>query len=129
MSDSQPPKIDSTLAARVAEHFGLPAWLCQRRQCRRKGRCGWIFPSTGEPCCLRNLVPEQRRMFDQLYKTTRAARSHLGHVGLMYASRSAAWRDLEDAAVALAQPLVPRADRRRWNDARRMRDALPPPDR
>jgi hypothetical protein len=126
-SSAPPPKMESAIAARVAEYFCLPGFFCGRRQCRRRGRCGWIFPSTGEPCCLRNLLPKERQIFDELYEKVRRVRSYLGYNELTYTSPYASRRELEDAAVALAQRFVPACDRRRWNDARRARDKEPPP--
>jgi hypothetical protein len=121
--------MESAIAARVAEYYRLPGYFCRRRQCRRRGRCGWVFASTGEPCCLRNLAPKERQIFDELYEKVRRVRSYLGYNDLTYTSPYASMRELEDAAVALAQRFVAACDRRRWNDARRARDREPPPDR
>ena len=123
----KPPKMDGAIAVRVAEYLRLPGFFCRRRQCRRRGRCGWVFPLTGEPCCLRNLLPKERQIFCDVYEKTLRVRSFLGCIGLTYASPYASMREIEDAAMAIAQPLVPARDRRRWNDARRARDREPPP--
>ncbi len=91
MSDSKPPPVQTTietaLASRTAEMLALPHMVCRRRGCRRRNACWWHFKANGEPCCLRNLTAEQRRLFDQVYDMARVARDQLGCCGLTFTSR------------------------------------------
>src|SRR5690606_16276866 len=128
MTSRKPPPTETQLMARTAEMLALPEMVCRRRDCRRVRRCGWIFPKTREPCCLANLDAEQRRLFDQLLKLVRDARDFGSWDSkIVFASPWRAARDLQDAAVEAAFPLVARPDRRAFRAFVKKRAAQPPP--
>ncbi|MDR6818934.1 hypothetical protein J2X76_004116 [Neorhizobium sp. 2083] len=127
MSDRKPPPLETYLAARTAEMLALPQMACRRRDCRRRNECYWHFNANGEPCCLNNLNAGQRRAFDELYDQARRIRDHGGwNERLMYASRYPIRRALEDAGLDIANTMIHKSDRKRWNAFRRKREALAP---
>lgn len=126
MTARKPP--DSPLLARTAEMLALPQFVCRRRDCRRNGRCSWLFRSTGEPCCLANLDAEQRGHFDAFAKLVRDARDFGSwNSKIIFASPWRETRALQDAAVEAARPLVSRAARRCFRAFEAMRARQPPP--
>jgi len=125
MSGSK-PKIDRIFLTRTAEALALPQMVCGRRHCRRASACRFYFTDTGEPCCLQNLSPEQRRIFDEVCEKADRVRSGLGIIGLTYASPTHGMRALEDIAVEIARATFRRGEGKRWNAARRAREKLPP---
>lgn len=129
MPDKTPlPPRDTALLARTAEMLALPQRVCRRRECRRRGRCGWFFAATGEPCCLANLDPAQRALFDELAEKVRVARDFGSWSGkLVFASAWRADRALQDAAVEAARPLVSGPALRRFRAFAARRESQPPP--
>ena len=125
---SKRTQLDAALLARTAEMLALPELACRRRDCRRRRRCTWIFRDTRQPCCLANLDAAQRALFDQLAETVRDVRDYGGRDSkLVFAS---AWREeraLQDAAVEVARPLLPRSQLRPFRAFAANRDEQPPP--
>ena len=122
------PPPDQPLMARTAEMLALPQTVCRRRACRRNGRCSWFHAKSQAPCCLANLDAEQRRLFDQLLKLVRDARDFGSYAGkIVFASPWRGERELQDAAVEAARPLVAKRARRAFRAFERMRDRQAPP--
>ncbi len=121
MSYEKPP-IDTRLAARTAEAMALPLMVCRNRNCRRGQRCRWFFKATNEPCCLRNLDPGQRAIFDRLYEDARFAREFLGWEGPFFEDQSGPQRLRDDLAIAIARNVANRYLAKRWDATRRARE-------
>jgi hypothetical protein len=119
-----PLPVHTKLMAHTAEMLALPHLACRRRDCRRKNACYWHFRASGEPCCLRNLDAEQRRLFDELYEQALLIREHGGHQGLMYAWRDPEQRPLQDTGVDIARATIPARDKRRFDAFRRDRERI-----
>ena len=119
--------VHTKLMAHTAEMLALPHFACRRRDCRRRNACFWHFKGSGEPCCLRNLAPAQRRLFDDLYEQALLVREHGGRNGLMYAWGNAEHRPLQDAGVEIARTIIPPHDKRRFDTFRRDRENLSGP--
>ena len=122
MSYTKPP-MDVALASRTAELLALPQMVCRRRDCRRRNKCFWRFTAIREPCCLRNLTPEQRRVFDAVYLEARGALHCLGRFDMMFLSPQPFYREYENAAVEIARNMR-NWDYKRWNAAWRKRERL-----
>ncbi len=120
------PKIERVFLTRTAEALALPQMVCGRRVCRRAGACCFHFTDTGEPCCLQNLSPEQRRIFDEVCEKAHRVREFLGMIGLTYAAPMHDLRALEDIAVEIARATFRRGEGKNWHAARRAREKLPP---
>ncbi|MBO0141675.1 hypothetical protein JZX87_10945 [Agrobacterium sp. Ap1] len=121
MSREKPP-IDTRLAARTAEAMALPLMVCRHRNCRRGQRCRWFFKATNEPCCLRNLDPGQRAIFDFLYEDARFTREFLGWEGPFFEDQSGPQRMRDDLAIAIARNVANRYLAKRWDATRRARE-------
>lgn len=121
MSYKKPP-FDIHLAARTAEAMTLPLMVCRHRDCRRGQRCRWYFEATNEPCCLRNLDPGQRAIFDRLYEDARFARDSLGWEGPFFKDLSGPQRMRDDLAIAIARNVSNRYLAKRWDATRRARE-------
>ncbi len=121
MSYKEPP-FDTALAARTAEAMALPLMLCRHRDCRRGQRCRWHFKSTGEPCCLRNLDPAQRKLFDRIYREARSAKGFLGSNSEDFDTRSGPQRLSDDLSIAIARHVASRWRPEQWDAARRARE-------
>ena len=122
MPENKPPPIKTHIAARTAEMLGLPQLVCRRRDCRRNHCCRWNFPSTGEPCCLRNLTVEQRRLFDVVYHDANAASHFLGTDPYRFEALAGARRAADDLAIAIARTDPHRRQWQQWDAARRARE-------
>jgi hypothetical protein len=120
MSSEKRP-IDTYLAARTAEAMALPLMVCRNRDCRRGQRCRWYFKANNEPCCLRNLDPGQRQIFDYLYEDARFAREFLGWEGPFFEDLSGPQRLRDDLAIAIARNVSNRYLAKRWDATRRAR--------
>lgn len=121
MSSEKPP-LDIHLAARTAEAMALPLMVCRSRKCRRGQRCRWYFKATNEPCCLRNLDPGQRAIFDRIYEDARFAREFLGWEGPFFKAVSGPQRMRDDLAIAIARNVSNRWIPKRWDATRRARE-------
>lgn len=119
--------VHTRLMTRTAEMLALPHLACRRRDCRRRNACHWHFKASGEPCCLRNLDPEQRRLFDELYEQALLIRDNGGRHGLMYAWGNPVHRPLQDAGVDIARTVIPARDKPRFDAFRRDREQITPP--
>jgi hypothetical protein len=118
---------DTELMARTAEMLDLPRLVCRRRSCRRAGRCGWHFPKSGEPCCLADLTPALRRLFNEVCARAEVARDLAGEGGcILLASPFLRERMIEDAAVEIARPLLPRWRRKVFRAMLAARAKKPP---
>lgn len=127
MTTRKPPT-DTPLMSRTAEMLALPAMACRRRDCRRNGQCSWHFTETGEPCCLAEPDAGQRRLYDQFLALVRDARDFGSWPSkVIFASPYRAERELQDAAVEAARPLVAKRARRAFRAFERVRDRQPPP--
>jgi hypothetical protein len=124
------PPLDRALLARTAEMLALPERVCRRRDCRRRGRCGWFFKDTRQPCCLANLDAAQRRLFDEFAEQVRDVRDYGNlHSKLAYASPFVETRALQDAAVEVARTLLSGAALREFRAFAALRDTHPPASR
>ncbi len=124
---TEPLPVDTKLMTHTAEMLALPHLACRRRDCRRRNACHWHFKASGEPCCLRNLTDDQRRLFDELYDQALRIREHGGHQGLMYVWGNPMQRALQDAGVEIARTVIPPRDKRRFDAFRRDRERIDPP--
>src|SRR3546814_7006711 len=106
MSETSQPAINTHIAQRTAEMLAMPGMVCQRRDCRRKNACRWYFGVGGEPCCLRNLSPRQRALFDALYREALRTRDYGVLGSTMCAARDPQQRALQDAGVEIARTAI-----------------------
>ena len=117
----KPLSVDTKLMAHTAEMLAMPQRVCRRGECHRKNGCKRYFPKTGEPCCLQNLTPEQRRLFDELYTLAASIRSWYI---LGFSSPDPVQRSLEDAGVEIVRAVIAPRDKRRFDAFRRDRDRI-----
>ncbi|MFB9952671.1 hypothetical protein ACFFP0_27815 [Rhizobium puerariae] len=125
MSGNKP--IETWLAARTAEMLALPHMVCRVRDCRRRNSCHWHFKSNNEPCCLRNLTAEQRKLFDAVYEEARSAEGFLGWDSHLYETPHGKRRMLDDMAIEIARTSPNRWRPEIWDAARRRREKTLPP--
>lgn len=126
---SRLPPLDPLLLMRTAEMLALPERVCLSRSCRRSKRCTWFFPATKQPCCIANLDAEQRALFDQLAEKVRDVRDYGGWESQL--TFTSAWRgdrEIQDAAVETARPLMRRAQLRQFRRFVAAREKQPPPE-
>ncbi len=121
MSSRKPP-FDTDIATHTAEAMALPQMVCRRRGCRRRRRCRRYFTATGEPCCLSNLDPAQRAIFDRIYLAAHLAKHFLGSDSDMFETKRGPQRLLDDLAIAIARNVQNRWFRAGWDTARRARE-------
>ncbi|WP_313200221.1 hypothetical protein [Rhizobium sp.] len=121
MSDSKPP-LDAHLAMCTADVMAMPQMVCRRHSCRRGQRCRWYFETSREPCCLRNLDPGQRAIFDQIYQAAHFAKGFLGSDGPFFEALSGPERLSDDLSIAIARNVAHRWMVERWDKARRARE-------
>lgn len=121
------PPLDRHLLARTAEMLALPWRVCRRRDCRRRGRCGWFFRDTQQPCCLANLDAGQRALFDAFAEEVRDMRDY-GRLSsrLAFASCFRETRAAQDAAEEVARSLKAGTALREFRAFAAMRAAQPP---
>ncbi|KGD94431.1 hypothetical protein [Rhizobium sp. YS-1r] len=124
---SEKPPIKTWLAARTAEMLALPHMACRRRDCRRRNTCYWHFKSNKEPCCLRNLTAEQRKLFDVVYEEARFAEGFFGSDSHLFDARDGGRRMLADMAIEIARTSPHRWRPEIWDAARRRRAKTLPP--
>ena len=125
---SRLPPLDAALLACTADMLALPQHVCRRRDCRRKGRCAWVFRATQQPCCLANLDAGQRRLFDQLAEQVRDARDFGSWESkVVFDSPWRGEREIEDAAVEAARSLLSGAALRRFRRFAAGRERRPLP--
>ena len=122
MSETSQPAIDTHIAARTADSLALPQMVCRHRDCRRKNRCSWFFQTTSEPCCLRNLTDDERRIFDTVYRDAYFAQGFLGTHPHYFERREGAQRARDDLAIAIARTSPRRWNWTEWDAARRARE-------
>lgn len=118
-------KYDTHLAFRTAEMLALPQLVCRYRLCGRLNRCDLFFRTTGEPCCISNLRPDQRRIYEELYALALKVRRQCGSPLVIFDSRDPMKRELEEAAIEIVSHTLShpssRAFRKRFHAWRRAR--------
>lgn len=125
---SRLPPLDPPLLARTAEMLDVPSHACFIRECRRRHRCSWVLRDGGQPFCLDNLDPEERRLFDDFAELVRDVRDYSYPASkLLFASPWRGERDLQDAAVAVARALLSGRRLRAFRAFEALRAQEPPP--
>src|SRR3546814_19208758 len=104
MSETSQPAINTHIAQRTADMLAMPGMVCQRRDCRRKNACRWYFGVGGEPCCLRNLSPRPRALFDALYREALRTRDYHVLRSTLCDARDPHQTALQDAALETTRP-------------------------
>ena len=126
MSEISQPAIDTHIARHTAEMLALPHLVCSRRNCRRGNACRWYFTASGEPCCLRNLTPPERALFDTFYREALRTRDYGIWGSTLCAARDPEQRALQDAGVEIARNAVHIEMKKNFDSYRRKWDALAP---